>query len=43
MGLYGQQLQGTSYPLGTLAPGAYEWTVASLAGQNQAPLTNGAI
>ncbi len=42
MGLYGQQVQGTSYTLRDLGPGHYEWTVASLAGENQPAWNNGA-
>lgn len=42
MGLYGQQVQGTSYTLRDVGPGHYEWTVASLPGENQPPLNNGA-
>ena len=40
MGLYGKQVQGTSYTLGSMEPGGYEWTVASLEGEGRAPLTN---
>jgi hypothetical protein len=43
MTLYGQQVQGTSYTLRDLAPGHYEWSVASLAGENQPALNNGAL
>jgi hypothetical protein len=42
MSLYGQQVQGTSYTLRDLGPGHYEWSVASLAGENQPALNNGA-
>jgi hypothetical protein len=40
LGVNGQEVQDTMYVVGPLAPGAYEWTVASLSGQGQAPLTN---
>jgi hypothetical protein len=40
MGLYGKQVQGTSYTLGSMDPGGYEWTVASLEGEGRAPVTN---
>jgi hypothetical protein len=42
MGLNGQQVQGTGYIIRDLGPGHYEWTVASLAGENQYALNNGA-
>jgi len=42
MSLYGRQVQGTSYTLRDLGPGYYEWSVASLAGENQPALNNGA-
>jgi hypothetical protein len=42
MGLYGQQVQGTSYTFDSPGPGQHEWTVASLAGQGLGPLNNGA-
>jgi hypothetical protein len=41
MGLYGRSVQGTTYTVGPLEPGSYEWTVASLAGEGEPPLTNG--
>ena len=40
LGVNGQEIQDTMYVVGPLAPGAYEWTVASLSGQGQAPVTN---
>jgi hypothetical protein len=42
MGLYGQQVRDTTYVVGALAPGIYEWTVASLTGEGQAAVSNGA-
>ena len=42
MTLYGRQVQGTSFTLRDLGPGYYEWSVASLAGENQPALNNGA-
>lgn len=42
MGLYGQQIQGTSHTLRDLGPGQYEWTVASLEGENRPAVNNGA-
>jgi hypothetical protein len=40
LGVSGQEVQDTTYVVGPLAPGTYEWPVASLSGQGQAPLTN---
>jgi hypothetical protein len=40
LGVNGQEVQDTMYVVGPLAPGAYEWTVGSLSGQGQAPLTS---
>ncbi len=41
MGLYGQRVQGSSYSVPSLAPGAHEWTVASLDADGRA-IHNGA-
>jgi hypothetical protein len=43
IGLHGQQVQGTSYTVGPLDPGGYEWSVASLEGEGLGALTNGAF
>ena len=36
----GQPVQGTTWSLASPGNGSYEWTVASLAGQGQAPINN---
>jgi hypothetical protein len=42
MGPNGRAVQGTSYTFDAPAPGQHQWTVASLAGQGQGPINNGA-